>query len=286
MNFLTPRDRAFILALPQGVTVSFETFPPERSAQILASVNTHNRPIQERFLAQYVRAMIEGWVWNGDTIVFDYNGVLLNGQHRLKASVGSERPFTSLVVRGVPPEVQVSQDNLLPRKATHQLALMKIVHSFTVAATARMYYLSINWPVGSQSTLSNIEIVKIVTEHPGLSEACTEVRSGYGKLTLPYTQTALWRYMTSQAADPEVRAAGDAAWEVLRTGVPSYEDDPIHLFRERYLAGAAPKHRNTMTRMQILWTLYGAFDAFREHGTLKKIMWRTDRYDMKGSARW
>ena len=51
------------------------------------------------------------WKLNGKSICFDWNGRLLNGQHRLSAVVRSGVPLTTLVVRGLDPALVPTQDN-------------------------------------------------------------------------------------------------------------------------------------------------------------------------------
>jgi hypothetical protein len=43
----------------------------------------------------------DSWIFNGDTIVFNTEGMLLNGQHRLQAIILSGLPIACVVVRGV-----------------------------------------------------------------------------------------------------------------------------------------------------------------------------------------
>jgi hypothetical protein len=45
------------------------------------------------------------WALNGKSLIFDSNGRLLNGQHRLTACAQSGVPLVTLVVRGVNPSV-------------------------------------------------------------------------------------------------------------------------------------------------------------------------------------
>jgi hypothetical protein len=82
--------------------VDTEIITPEMAAHYLLS-NTNNRPCTPRRVADLAGAMKRGeWVMNGDSIRFSEEGVLLDGQGRLKACVSSGVSFVSLVVRGLP----------------------------------------------------------------------------------------------------------------------------------------------------------------------------------------
>lgn len=60
-----------------------------------------NRMVNERVVKSMVQDIKAGnWVLNGEPIVFDENGILVDGHHRLMAVVDSNTPTAFLVVRG------------------------------------------------------------------------------------------------------------------------------------------------------------------------------------------
>jgi len=74
---------------------------PDVARQFL-SMNLHNRPLSESVVARLAAAILRGeWMFNGATIVFGADGVLLDGQHRLAAIAASGVACWSLVVTGV-----------------------------------------------------------------------------------------------------------------------------------------------------------------------------------------
>lgn len=88
-----------------GLTVEVEVITPEKAAEYLQN-NAYHRKVKKKKVAEYMKEMEDGnWKLNGKTITFDKNGRLLNGQHRLGAVVKAQVPLTTLVVRGVDPEV-------------------------------------------------------------------------------------------------------------------------------------------------------------------------------------
>lgn len=66
--------------------------------------NTHNRHISDKRVNAYAQAMLDGkWIGCGnDDITFDENGILTNGQHRLKAVIQSGVTIECFVKEGVP----------------------------------------------------------------------------------------------------------------------------------------------------------------------------------------
>ena len=88
-----------------GLSVAVEVITPDDAANYLLN-NAMHRKIKQKKVAEYMNEMVDGkWTLNGKSLIFDLNGRLLNGQHRLSAVVHSGVPLTTLVVRGVDPAV-------------------------------------------------------------------------------------------------------------------------------------------------------------------------------------
>ena len=93
-----------------GLDITIDVITPEQ-AQAYLDNNAKHRPIKEKKVAEYMAEMEDGtWKLNGKTICFDWNGRLLNGQHRLSAVVRSRVPLTTVVVRGLDPALVPAQD--------------------------------------------------------------------------------------------------------------------------------------------------------------------------------
>lgn len=87
-----------------GLNVEIEIITPIRASEYLAN-NAKHREINERKVEKLASDLDEqNWQLNGKVIIFDSNGRLLNGQHRLSACVLSGKDLTTLVVRGVNPD--------------------------------------------------------------------------------------------------------------------------------------------------------------------------------------
>ena len=81
-------------------------------------VNTKNRRIRSAKVDQYDASMRAGrWAFNGQAIVFDVHGRLMNGQHRLLACIKAGVSFKVLVVHGVDAEAFDTLDTGAARTA-------------------------------------------------------------------------------------------------------------------------------------------------------------------------
>lgn len=73
--------------------------------------NTLNREIRDSNMAQYTQDAKSGrWLLGPDAIAFDRNGVLVNGQHRLKMVVDTGIPCEFIVATGLDPAVRIDAD--------------------------------------------------------------------------------------------------------------------------------------------------------------------------------
>lgn len=88
-----------------GLAVSVDVINPSEAEAYLKN-NAMHRKIKQKKVDAYMKEMVDGkWRLNGKALIFDSNGRLLNGQHRLSAVVQSGTTLTTLVVRGVDPSV-------------------------------------------------------------------------------------------------------------------------------------------------------------------------------------
>ena len=77
------------------------TLTPDKCREILAK-NEHNRNPSKRTISLYAQEIQQGlWQINGEPIIIDDSGNVLDGQHRLYACIEANRPFTTLIVRNV-----------------------------------------------------------------------------------------------------------------------------------------------------------------------------------------
>ena len=98
-------------------TGTVETITPAMAEEYLRH-NEHNprKTASRRQVESYARDMAAGkWFINGEPIVFDANGDLKNGQHRLMAIIKANVPVDMYVVRGVDPRITTFDYGMLRR---------------------------------------------------------------------------------------------------------------------------------------------------------------------------
>lgn len=85
-----------------GLVVNVEVIDATLAKAYLEN-NSKHRPIKQERVNRYIADLARGdWKLNGKVLIFDENGTLRNGQHRLTAVAESNIAITTLVVRNVP----------------------------------------------------------------------------------------------------------------------------------------------------------------------------------------
>lgn len=79
------------------ISAVIRVITPEIAAEMLKH-NPHNRRISKDAVQKYASDIREGrWELTGDSITFDTNGILKNGQHRLKAIIETGQPMLCII---------------------------------------------------------------------------------------------------------------------------------------------------------------------------------------------
>jgi hypothetical protein len=134
-----------------------------------------NRNLSEHTALRYATDMRDGrWLNNGQGIVFDEQGNLIDGQHRCRAILISGCSISMLVVRGAPARAMETMDTGRARSLSDVLHIRGIKNSVVMSATARICW---NYAagVGFHYTPSKATLLSFVIQHPHLERAVATV---------------------------------------------------------------------------------------------------------------
>lgn len=127
---------AYALDMQAQIVTRIELVTPE-VAQRWLQFNTHNRNASLDRVRQFADDMLNGrWEFNAQTITFDREGRLIDGQHRLMAVVESGISVQMLVVTGLSPSSQMTIDIGAPRSAGQQLGLSGVANARNASSVA------------------------------------------------------------------------------------------------------------------------------------------------------
>lgn len=103
---------------------TYERIDPDTAARWLENHNKHNRPLSKLHVKTLATDLSEHrWRVTHQGVAFDWNGDLVDGQHRLQAIVESGVPATLQVTRNVDPKVFEVIDQHRKRTAGQILAM-------------------------------------------------------------------------------------------------------------------------------------------------------------------
>lgn len=230
-------------------------------AEVYLGMNTTNRTMREKHVDRMVSDINEGrWHMNGSSIVFNGDGTLLDGQHRLAAVVKSGVPVDMVVVRGVSKAAMATIDSNISRKTT-DVAMMRGYRDTTqLIGTARLL-ISIKDTLFSAGDRSSTgAIMEFLRMHPHLQDSVAAAKKM--QKTMPVTAVAAWHYMAFYLGGYHEDAT--RAMTVLETGIPYYQNDAIHVFRERALKDRKYFQGNMRNRVNGFWTLALVWNDFRD----------------------
>ena len=113
------------MELPKYDLIDVWVITPEVAGRLLKG-NTNNRPVRTRHLKNLVETFKAGKFEYLSTIMVDWNGEVVDGQHRLIACRESGVSFPAIVVTGVDPETRKWVDNNAGRSKNDILGFLQL----------------------------------------------------------------------------------------------------------------------------------------------------------------
>lgn len=225
-----------------SIVVAEERISPKLARQILDTNNSGNRPVSQARVAQYARDMLsDQWIATGDTLKFSIGGKLLDGQHRLKAVMESNKTISFMVARGVKSEAFTHIDIGKARNGTDVLAIEGLDPAIakTVSTSARLAY---SYQMGgvprtrgldSKMRLDNQATVEYVSKHPPLIEAAKFIHDNYKAGALLSRSVLTWAlYEARRSGGQGVHDQADLFVLDVIQGTMLSREDPVFRLRE------------------------------------------------------
>lgn len=199
------------------------------------NLNIGNRNKKKPNIEDYLRDMEAGsWVLTGQSIIFDSNGHLRDGQNRLLACVKANRSFTTLVIWGISPDAFAFMDRGAKRTLSDILHVEGEQNAVVLAAAAAYVFrfdrgYQAEGEAGSiRSRLTPRELHEVMERHPEL-RASARWAGGATKRTLVPAHAVYmhWLFARTDAA------MADYFFGSLYEGTGLVKTNPIHTLREQ-----------------------------------------------------
>lgn len=160
------------------------TVTPATAKAWLEATTFRNRNITRAAVKRYANDMRTGrWELNGESIVIDDNGNVVDGQHRLHAIIESGVSIKTVVVKGVDCSVFPTFDIGKQRSGCDILGIAGYANSRTLAAAIRCWWELTtvgfcNAPRGTGwASRERLDILGLVKSNPGIVESASYIQA-------------------------------------------------------------------------------------------------------------
>lgn len=250
------------------VTCEFETIDREKAHQYLAKGEERkNRPLSKNHVGDLVARQKRGeWITNGDSIIFDVNGLLRDGQHRLSMVIATGIPIDAVVVRNVAEGAFLTMDVGRRRSLSDALYIQKEANHYQLASTVALVWRYLSRRM-TQHVGSHEELLAVLDAHPGTRDSVV-----FYKGLEPPPGAPAWDKATMACHYLFSRIDASAANDFIRryvTGESLESGTPLFFVRGQIVALASSKTKNPNSA-QIITLLCRAWNLHRAGREQKK----------------
>lgn len=263
-----------ILQTDTGIEIKLTTITPEMATGLL-EYNTDNRPINDQHVHRIARQISDGkWKFNGDTIKVSDDKEVLDGQHRLWATIEANKPIETVVVYGVKRDAFATIDTLRKaRSGADVLAINGQTRYRNIASTALQWL--IRWQritkennvllnyKAPQNRIENSDIEAAWKTHPHIIDA-VERAMKLRRLTNP-SLLAFFYYVLSNR-DPVL---AESMMSVLDDPSGTPGEHPFYLLRSYFHSD----HLKRKEPIQAIAMMTKAANLAKANKRMKNLVW-------------
>ncbi len=219
---------------------------------ILANRNHCNRPYKEKWVITLVKDYRAGeWVEdNGDTLKFDAEGNLVDGQHRLGMLIALGKPLTFFTAYNVHPDAFRSLDQGKGRTLADALAI-EGVSNWAIAAAAVNNYSRYHKGATGEASRQKVSLTEGLKVYRRMKSDVKFVASACANNSVGPPGLMAGMYLICRRID---RDFADEFYHGVLKGDNLKKASPIYLLRERLIKNKNAKEKVTSTTM-IYWFL-------------------------------
>lgn len=160
---------------------TIEIINPAKAAEYL-KYNKLNRTLSNIMVNKYAQAMQNNqFMVTGDSIKFDKEGILLDGQHRLQAIIKSGTTHQILVVRGLTNDSFACMDIGKKRNCADSLSIKGYKNNSSLSAALRILYILKKMgsipvtDIRSHGSVENMALMDLIENNPDLEDFIAEM---------------------------------------------------------------------------------------------------------------
>lgn len=213
-----------------------ERITVKMAKEFLDSRRDNQRPLSQRHVAELANAILFGrWIPNGESIKFDTDGQMMDGQHRCAAGVKAGKPFVSDIVYGLPKSAYYTIDQKSKRRSSGDVLKMNGEISTSTLAAALAWNIAHERDCigkNGKQWLVSPDAQQICTEldrHPDMRESVSLARLGHR--IMPAGPLAFLHYRFAEKDS----VLAKAFLQSLSTGSDLSNTNPILYLRKKLL---------------------------------------------------
>ena len=228
--------------------------------------NPENRPLNQRHINQLARAMLQGdWDLNGESLKFDTENHILDGQHRMWACIESGVTFKTMIVKNLPRTTFDTIDTGRMRSAADVLTMNGEQNTTLLAGILKHIGRYYTGQMLTTYKITNKELECLLEKHPQTRDITTTLsRPGYRvRWCAPSILGTTW-YLASSVN----KKAADTFFTGLIFGVNLEKESPILTLRNKFIDVYGHKGQ-TLSASEKLEMVILTWNAFRKDLPLK-----------------
>ena len=238
-----------------------------------------NRKVLNTRVQQYARDMYKGnWKDNGDTIKFDDENHLRDGQNRLWAVVEANTPITFEVLWGISPESQKYIDIGASRKPADSLFMEGVSYSnklSTPLSLLSQYDNGNRIALRGQGTrLNTFEVVDTLALYPNIEESAKFIFSTAVLQKLMTGSHLVFCHFIFNRIDVE---ACSTFWERVDQGINLTKSDPVFLLREKFIANKTAAPANKTDPVTMIALVIKAWNFYRRSRNTSRLVFNPNK---------
>jgi hypothetical protein len=254
---------------PDKSTMKCVYITPQLATEWLGK-NTENRPPSSQSEATLKRTLELGlYRINGETIKFDEDDVLTDGQTRLKAIADTGIAAWSWVCFDIDRDIFGTIDEGRMRTLGHQLAKRKLRNYNSLATAIRnVYQLSEDVAAEPGGFVPRVGL-DILAERPEIEASLDFVMQAGVRDIYSLGVAAALHYLMRQCD----QALADSYWESLGSGVITNQRSPIRAVRDQLLSNKMATGDRKLSPTTLMAIVIKGWNLLRSGRTCKYIRW-------------
>ena len=245
---------------------------PERAEQFLAAMGKNRSPTRRNIKMLTGEMEAGSFRLTGQPLIFDVDGVMIDGQHRCIACIESGVPFWSLVVSGVPKDTFTFLDQGSVRTVGNMLSMDG--KGYANVRGSALNYLIMYRQKGTlgefyaSRDLSRRQIAEADNDFPRLEESAMMAQKVYGALGGAHGLMTALHYAFAE----KDRDLADLFFDALASGTGLSVGDPVYHLRARLITEATGKRKGVRASVADTAAAFiNAWNAVRKGKTLRVI---------------